>query len=609
MRRPSTLCSFALLALLAGCWVRRRAFAMCAAPGTGTAARSGSGGNANTGGATTGGTAPNGGAAASGGASTGGAGGDEATGGDAGSNASQGGTAGEDGEGGGGTTGGTSGTGGRPETGGAETSGGAGGTAGDEQSGGTAGSEPRGGAAGAGATSAGGSGTGGAGGAGTGTGGGAAGGSGGSGGQPGEVRAFPGAEGFGAMVTGGRGGRVIKVTTLAASGPGSLQAALDEAGPRIIVFEVSGVIEADVIEITQGDVTIAGQTAPGGGITIGGRLYGAYDDSVGNLIIRHVRVRPTYDGSDGEQFDGIQLSLNHDFILDHVSVSFAVDETVDLYEARDATVQWSVIESSATEGHPEGEHNYGLINGPDGRRLSVHHNLFAHHRSRCPAIANGPAEVRNNVAYNTRTAFVHNNPASGPFNLVGNHFRTGGSDTLVPFYFDDENDPPASDLGYFLSGNVLDGTNSDCPPGSVDDPWTQCDYDPYRDASFVVDEEFDFSGASAGWRPVVTTTADEALAAVLAGAGAFPRDAVTLRSVQETQDGTGDWGARIPADLFAGLTAGAPPPDADDDGMADEWERANGLDPADGDDHATVMASGYTAIEEYVNGLADALVR
>ncbi|HOU93678.1 MAG TPA: hypothetical protein PLU22_21655, partial [Polyangiaceae bacterium] len=352
-----------------------------------------------------------------------------------------------------------------------------------------------------------------------------------------------------------------------------------------------------------------GVAEPGGGITIGGRLYGAYDESVGNLIIRHVRVRPTYDGSDGEQFDGIQLSLNHDFILDHVSVSFAVDETVDLYEARDATVQWSVIESSATEGHPEGEQNYGLINGPDGVRLSVHHNLFAHHCSRCPAIANGPAEVRNNVAYNTRTAFVHNNPASGPFNLVGNHFRTGSSDTLVPFYFDDENDPPAGDLGYFLSGNVLDGTNSDCPPGSVDDPWTQCDYDPYRDTSFVVDEEFDFSGASASWRPVVTTTADEALEAVLAGAGAFPRDEVTLRSVQETQDGTGDWGARIPADLFAGLTAGTTPPDADDDGMADEWERAHGLDPADGDDHATVMASGYTAIEEYVNGLADALLQ
>ncbi len=79
--------------------------------------------------------------------------------------------------------------------------------------------------------------------------------------------------------------------------------------------------------------------------------------------------------------------------------------------------------------------------------------------------------------------------------------------------------------------------------------------------------------------------------------------------MQETQEGIGEWGARIPADLFAGLTAGPPPADADDDGMADEWESAHGLDPADGDDRATVMASGYTAIEEYINGLADALLR
>jgi pectate lyase len=430
----------------------------------------------------------------------------------------------------------------------------------------------------------------------------------GSSGQPGEVRAFPGAEGFGAMVSGGRGGRVIKVTTLAATGPGSLQAALDESGPRIIVFDVSGVIEADIIEISSGDVTIAGQTAPGGGITIQGRLYGAYDDSVGNIIIRHVRVRPIYDGSDGEQFDGIQLSRNHHFILDHVSVGFGVDETVDVYEATDATVQWSVIECSGTEGHPEGEHNYGLINGPDGVRLSVHHNLFAHHKNRSPAIANGPAEVRNNVAYNTRTAFVHNNPASGPFNLVGNYFRAGSSDTMIPFFFDDENDPAANDLSYFLSGNVLDGANSDCPPGNVDDPWSQCDYDPYRDDSFVAAAESDFSSASADWRPVTTSSADEALDQVLARAGAFPRDVVTARSVEETQASTGAFGARVPSDLFEGLSAGTAPTDSDDDGMADAWESDNGLDASDGSDHATLMPSGYTAIEEYVNGLADALV-
>jgi pectate lyase len=203
--------------------------------------------------------------------------------------------------------------------------------------------------------------------------------------------AFPGAEGFGAIATGGRGGSVIKVTTLNATGPGSLQEAIDAPGPRIIVFDVSGVIDGD-ITITHGDVTIAGQTAPGGGVTIKGRLLGEYDASVQNMILRFLRVRPVYDGSAGDQFDAAQLSLNSRVILDHMSIAWGVDETVDLYEADDVTVQWSTIEESATQGHPEGEHNYGLINGPDGHRIAVHHNLFVHHKNRNPAIANGPAE-------------------------------------------------------------------------------------------------------------------------------------------------------------------------------------------------------------------------
>jgi len=215
--------------------------------------------------------------------------------------------------------------------------------------------------------------------------------------------------------------------------------------------------------------------------------------------------------------------------------------------------------------------------------------------------------VKNNVTYNTRTAFVHNNPASGPFNFVGNYFRAGESDTLIPFFFDDENDTGADDLSYFLSGNVADGSNSECPPGNVDDPWTQCDYDPYRDASFRADGEFDFSTASPGWRAVATTSADDALADVLARAGAFPRDVVTERSVEETQAGTGDWGARVPADLFAGLVAESPPTDDDDDGMADAWESTHDLDPTDGADHRAVMPTGYTAIETYINELADTL--
>ena len=119
-------------------------------------------------------------------------------------------------------------------------------------------------------------------------------------------------------------------------------------------------------------------------------------------------------------------------------VSWASDETVDVYEADDFTIQWCTIEESSTEGHPEGEHNYGLINGPDGYGISLHHNLFAHHKNRCPAVANGPADIRNNVMYDAQHAFVHHNPASGHFNIMGNYFREGPSADLFPFYFDDE---------------------------------------------------------------------------------------------------------------------------------------------------------------------------
>jgi pectate lyase len=419
--------------------------------------------------------------------------------------------------------------------------------------------------------------------------------------------AFPGAEGFGAVASGGRGGQVLKVTTLAASGAGSLQAALDTAGPRIIVFEVSGVIEGDV-HIPHGDVTIAGQTAPGGGITIAGRLLGEYDGAVGNIILRFLRIRPVYDGSPGEQFDAAQLSRNAPIILDHVSVSWGVDETLDLYEATDVTVQWCTIEASSTSGHPEGMHNYGLINGPDGRRISVHHNLFVHHQNRNPAIANGPAEVINNVVYDVRHGFVHHNPASGPFNIVGNVYIQGPEDDLIPFYFDDENGFSAPDLSYYLADNYIDDPGDFV--GVVDDPWQSPPAHPtfselLAPVSLRAPSAHVFSGN--GYVPVTRQPSSEVVTLVRERAGAFPRDVVTRGLIGDLDNRGGGWGAVVPADLMDGLTPTAPPTDADDDGIADDWESSHGLDPSDAGDHSAVMDSGYTAIEEYANSLADAL--
>lgn len=424
------------------------------------------------------------------------------------------------------------------------------------------------------------------------------------------VPAFPGAEGFGAMTTGGRGGEVYVVSTLEPFGAGSLGDALDPevCGPRIVVFRVSGVIENE-FDLTCGDLTIAGQTAPGAGITIRGRIDGYGADPGGNIIMRHLRIRPAEPRPDTGTFhDAIQLSNNPGVILDHVSASWAADEVVDLFEgSSDITVQWSTIEASRTEGHPDGQHNYGMIVGPGVGRVSVHHTLFAHHRSRCPALASGPAELVNTVVYDCQDGFVHHNPADGEFQLVGNTFRNGPSvDELTPVFFDDE-DPGG--VEYYLSGNVVDDPG--VFEGEVDDIWAEPLVHPGFEAAggeeFAIEEPSDFAADDGGYVPLTVQDAETAYDAVLRGAGAFPRDTTTARTVRDVRDRAGSWGATEPTDPLAGLAPTEPPADEDGDGMADAWEEDNGLDPEDGDDHATVLASGYTAIEAYVNGLADDL--
>jgi len=400
---------------------------------------------------------------------------------------------------------------------------------------------------------------------------------------------------------------VITVTSLAGNGPGTLQDALDQNEPRIVVFAVSGVIEADVI-IPFGDLTIAGQTAPGAGITIAGQLMTLDGVPVENLVIRHLRVRPGLRRGDGTKMDAIRFERAQRVIVDHVSASFAVDETVDIYRARDVTVQWSVIESSATEGHPEGVHNYGLINGPDGVAVSVHHNLFAHHKARAPAVANGPAEIINNVMYNVRHGVVHHNPATGQFNIIGNYFKRGPSDVLIPFYFDDERDEAADNLTYHLADNYIDDPSPKgrCN-GVVENPWEDCTQDLVRGQEFRSLRAFDFRVSGQCYEPVTRQPVKDAYRDVLMRAGAFPRDAVTRKSVRDTRDRTGAWG-RVSLGLMDGLSPEEAPKDSDGDGIPDEWERRHGFDPADPADAALAPGGGYTVIERYINELADRLL-
>ena len=403
--------------------------------------------------------------------------------------------------------------------------------------------------------------------------------------------AFPSAEGFGAGSIGGRGGRVIKVTNLDSRGPGSLRAACSAEGPRIVVFDVSGVIPGDVV-IEHGRISIMGQTAPGAGVTIAGMLSTRYNppQTIDDVVVRFLRVRPT--GTRGSSGDAIQFSQARRVILDHVSCSWACDETIDIYGAQDVTVQWCSIEESAVAGHPEGRHNYGLISGPQGERVSIHHNLFAHHARRCPAIANGPADVRNNVVYNFRDGLSHegHKPNDRGFNLIGNYYKRGPSDPKIfPFCFRDN-------VSYYLRDNFIEGV------GTIQDPWAEADKLPglkyYARHGRRAADEFPVA-------KVTTHSPEAAYELVLQRTGCLPRDAVTRRIVREVRTGTGAWGRPGAEQLMQDLQPLRPPVDSDQDGMSDAWEKAHGLDPADGSDHRKVMESGYTAIEEYCHELGD----
>ncbi|MHC4404120.1 MAG: pectate lyase family protein [Planctomycetota bacterium] len=423
--------------------------------------------------------------------------------------------------------------------------------------------------------------------------------------------AFPGAEGFGADTPGGRGGRVIKVTNLNPSGPGSLNAACQTRGPRIVVFEVSGVIRGDVA-ITEPYITIAGQTAPGAGITIEGLLRSDLKDwnrqvttqpHVHDVVVRFLRVRSP--AGRGDQGDCIQFSSVDNAVLDHLSLCWAEDETVDLWaRSTNITIQWCTLEESSLTGKLDhtgqggGGHFYGLISGARSNRISVHHNLFAHHENRNPCFGSGPADFRNNVVYNFRAGFVHHGNYAGipGFNFIGNYYKSGPS--TVSFHPGDPHIYPwcfEGKIPYYLRDNFIEGV------GMIQDPWAESRKlrawaRHYAGRGTKQEKETPVPS-------VQTQLPQEAYRLVLARAGCFPWDAVTRRTIAEVKAGTGSWGRHDPKDLLEGLTPKKPPKDSDHDGMPDDWEQAHGLDNLV-DDSARRMPSGYTAIEEYLHALA-----
>jgi pectate lyase len=419
-----------------------------------------------------------------------------------------------------------------------------------------------------------------------------------------QLPAFPGAEGFGAVAIGGRGGKVIRVTNLNPGGPGSLQAACEAQGPRIVVFEVGGVIRGDVF-IRHSRITIAGQTAPGPGITIEGRLVSRPQPSerLHDIIVRFIRIRPP--PATGHGGDAVQLPHTERVILDHLSLSWANDETIDICHSAEFTIQWCTIEESDTVGHGKGgAHNFGLISAyPNSGNISIHHNLFAHHSRRSPSLSpyvpGKPGDFRNNVVYNFHQGLTHDgHTPQAPINFIGNYYKRGpSSNRIFPFAFDRKGQ-------YYLEGNFIEGLGEAGDPrdrGTKYPKWVQ--FNRHGEKLF----------RPAAVAPVTTHGALEAYRLVLAESGCFPRDRVTKRTVREVMDGTGTWGRNGPANpgdewFLEGLVRGKAPLDTDGDGIPDGWEDNHGLNKLDNQDYNRPMPSGYTAIEAYINEMAQLLV-
>jgi hypothetical protein len=418
-----------------------------------------------------------------------------------------------------------------------------------------------------------------------------------------EQPAFPGAEGAGRFALGGRGGAVIKVTNLNDSGPGSLRDAIDVAIPRTVVFEVSGTIElAQPLTIKAPRITIAGQSAPGDGITLRNQpLVIAADD----VVVRFLRSR--LGDTSGVQDDAISVNKGRRVILDHVSASWSVDETLSVSAnyanpddgPYDVTVQWSFItEALNASKHDKGSHGYGtLTRGGRGSRFSFHHNLWASHSARMPRPGNYTSrsddplgaffDFRNNVFYNwggDASGYNADTQSLASYNFVGNAY-VPGPDTKGRYAFKESN--PFARAHF--AANAMGGT----VPA---DPW-----------SLVTGQNIATNrlAQAIDMPPVTTESWDSAYRRVLAQAGAsLVRDAVDTRTIAGVEART----HRIvnsQADVggWPQLVSRKPEKDTDGDGMPDGWERQNGLDLANAADGVLVRRDGYTQLENYLNGL------
>ena len=445
-----------------------------------------------------------------------------------------------------------------------------------------------------------------------------------------EVPAFPGAEGHGKYTTGGRGGRVIYVTTLEDnSSVGSLRYAINQSGARMIMFKISGTIQLKTrLQIKNGNVTIAGQSAPGDGITI--RDYPVTVDA-DNVIIRFMRFRM---GDETKQeADALGGRRYKRIIVDHCSMSWSTDECASFYDNEFFTLQWSIIsESLRISVHDKGRHGYGGIWG--GRGASFHHNLLASHDSRNPRFcgsrySNKPDEelvdYRNNVIYNWggNSAYA---AEGGSYNMVNNYYNAGPATSsskeariIEPYPDDGSNSQPKGTYGtFYIKGNYITKSIS-----VTNDNWQGVDmhpsFAPLAPGTTLDDlkSETEFLTGE-----VTTHSAEIAYERILDFCGAsLSPDSVDLRIIHDVATGTvtypdggnGSKNGLIDTQEAVGgwpvLQSSDAPIDTDEDGMPDVWEIANNLNPESAEDAQLKTVDGiYPYIEVYLYSLVHDIV-
>ena len=469
--------------------------------------------------------------------------------------------------------------------------------------------------------------------------------------------AFPGAEGHGRYTSGGRGGAVYHVTNLEddKDNPpyGSLRYCLNKSGARTIVFDVAGTIFLDdYLDIKQGNVTIAGQTAPGEGICIAGYPVRI---SSSNVIMRFIRVRmgDLHLEVEDDALGGRAIS---NVIVDHCSCSWSIDECVSFYGDKNFTMQWCIIsESLRYSNHEKGGHGYGGIWG--GPSASFHHNLLAHHSSRTPRLGHDyqvpevdNVDLRNNVIYNYGAVVGAYGAEGMNANIINCYYKPGpstktGSTRRSMLMGISPNDPKADNYDpnrpkwgeYFVSGNWC-SSRSDIYATPTDAYERACSQDNWNygiynsiSASITAAEKKAMRRSQPLDAGLVTThSAQNAFEKVLATAGcSLDRDIIDELIVKETREGKATFKGNVskvggiidsqndlkpsgaPADWSAwpSLEGGENPKDTDQDGMPDEWEEAQGLNPKYPLDRNNMHASGYTYLEVYINSLVEHIVK